>query len=97
METAGAVQHAPPYGPWCSGSCAALRWYLTFQVVRKKMSNVGMKWAFLNAPWDFICLFCHRVALFCSPGEEEAVQSGDLRMPLVSQDGHAMTHALALT
>lgn len=43
------------------------------------------------------CLFCHRVALCCSPGEEEAVQSGDLWMPLVSQDGHAMTHALALT
>lgn len=61
------------------------------------MSNVGMKWAFLNAPWDFSHLLCHGVSSCCSPGEEEAVQAGDLQPPLVSQDGQAVTHTLALT
>lgn len=43
-----------PSGAWCPGSHAILGWYLTFQVVRKTTQNVGMKRAFLNAPWDFI-------------------------------------------
>lgn len=55
-----------------------------------------MKWAFFNAPWGFIHLLCHGASSCCSPGEEEAVQSGDLWPPLVSQDGHAVTRALAL-
>lgn len=58
---------------------------------------MGIKWAFLNASWDFINSLCHGVSSCCSPGEEEAAQSGDLQPPLVSQDGHAVTHALALT
>lgn len=55
-----------------------------------------MKWAFLNALWDFVHWIFHGVSSCCSPGEEEAAQPNDLWPPLVSQDGHTVTHMLAL-
>lgn len=67
-----------------------------FRRYEKKKSNVEMKWAILNAPWDFVRWLFHEVSSCCSPGEEEAAQPADLWPPLVSQDGHAVTHVLAL-
>lgn len=67
-----------------------------FRRYEKKKSNVEMKWAILNAPWDFVRWLFHEVSPCCSPGEEEAAQPADLWPPLVSQDGHAVTHVLAL-
>lgn len=44
----------------------------------------------------FIC-FAMGLPHAAAQVEEEAVQSGDLWPPLLSQDGHAVTRALALT
>lgn len=62
----------------------------------KKKSSVGMKWAFLKAPWDFVHWLFHGVSSCCSPGKEEAAQPADLWPPLVSHDGQAVTHVPAL-
>lgn len=84
-----------PLVPGAQGSVMAS--YQTFQVMGKKLSHVGMKRAFLNAPWDFTNFLHHGLSSCCSPGEEEAAQSAVLCPPLVSQVGHAVAHALVLT